>query len=217
MDSQAPGRWRSGAAVVLDLENTDVEAVMTVRGMDRLQFSPWGIEGGEPGSLARVIMNPDTGDERDIGKIDVLQFKRGDVVRLITPAGGGFGPAAQRDANAVARDVRRGLVSREQARSGYGVVVRDDLSVDEAETQVARASMPRREGRFSFCSARSLIDKVWPSEARAALAVAAFAYDPSVRSTLVRNTASQFLDRGITAMPDEIPKALAEENLRLQK
>nr|WP_261454022.1 hydantoinase B/oxoprolinase family protein [Agrobacterium fabrum] len=215
-DSQAPGRWRSGAAVVLDLENTDVEAVMTVRGMDRLKFSPWGVEGGAPGSLARVIMNPGRKDERDIGKIDVLHFKRGDVVRLITPAGGGFGPAAERDPHQVASDVKRGLVSVDWARTAYGVVVRDDYTIDDAETKAARSQMAARQGRFSVCETRRAFDAIWPTDVRAALAVGAFAYDASVRPILVRNTVSRFMESSKTATIEAISDALAEENRKLQ-
>lgn len=216
-DSQAAGRWRSGAAVVLDLENTDLEAVMTVRGMDRLKFSPWGVDGGDPGSLARVIMNPDTKGERDIGKIDVLHLKRGDVVRLITPAGGGFGHAAERDASLVASDVQRGVISMQMARKAYGVVLREDLSVDIAATGEARSKMPMRRGCFSLCEARRALDGIWPTEVRAALAVAVFDYDASVRQLLVRNTVSRFVEERRTATLEAISDALMAESRRAQK
>lgn len=216
-DSQAPGQWRSGAAVVLDLENTDFEATMTVRGMDRLKFAPWGIEGGEPGSLAKVVMNPGTADERNIGKIDVLQFKRGDVVRLVTPAGGGFGPASKRDPQAVARDVERGVVSRKAAKSSYGVVLRDDLSIDDGATQEARKGMEDRQGRFSKCDTRVAFDEIWPTEVRAALAVESFAYEAPLRPMLVRNTMSRFLDENRRADIIGLPDALRKENELLKQ
>ncbi|WP_412065954.1 hydantoinase B/oxoprolinase family protein [Rhizobium sp. SYY.PMSO] len=216
-DSQAPGRWRSGASVVLDLENTDVEAVMTVRGMDRLKFTPWGIMGGAPGSLARVIVNPGTKDERDNGKIDVLHFKRGDIVRLITPAGGGFGSPSERDAELVLSDVKRGLVSIEKARTAYGVVIREDLSLNHSETEKTRSAMKTREGRFSHCETRETLDAIWPTEVRAALAVGAFEYDGSLRAALVRNTVSRFVEDRKVATIDAIPAALAEEDRRLQQ
>jgi N-methylhydantoinase B len=211
-DSQAPGKWRSGAAVVLDLENTDTEATMTVRGLDRLKFAPWGIEGGEPGSLARVIMNPETDDERDIGKINVLTFKRGDVVRLVTPAGGGFGRAFDRDPALVAADVKRGLLSKKKAQAAYGVVIADDGSVDMAATDALRATSAAPVERFTFCESRHNLDAIWPAEARAALAVGSFDYDAPVRPTLVRKTMTRFIEEGRTATSGGIREALAFED-----
>ena len=49
-----------------------------------------------------------------------MRLARGDRVRLETPGGGGYGPAAERDREAVARDVRLGYVTPEAARGDYG-------------------------------------------------------------------------------------------------
>ena len=38
----------------------------------------------------------------------------------------------------VAKDVRNQVVSREQARAAYGVVLTDELEVDQAATEAAR-------------------------------------------------------------------------------
>ena len=38
-------------------------------------------------------------------------LRRGDVFSMFTQGGGGFGPAAERDAGAVVRDLREGKVS----------------------------------------------------------------------------------------------------------
>ena len=90
-DTQAAGQWRGGSAVSIELENTGVEATMTVRGLNRFHFRPWGADGGEPGRLAEVVVNPGTPKEKSIGKIAVHQMKKGDVVRITSSAGGGLG------------------------------------------------------------------------------------------------------------------------------
>ena len=54
-----------------------------------------------------------------------LKLKRGQRVRLETPGGGGYGPAANRDAAAVAEDVRLGYVTEDAAAQDYGF--RDDM------------------------------------------------------------------------------------------
>jgi N-methylhydantoinase B len=46
---------------------------------------------------------------------------RGDVVRIATGTGGGWGNPLEREATAVARDVRNGFVGLEAAQEIYGV------------------------------------------------------------------------------------------------
>jgi N-methylhydantoinase B len=41
-------------------------------------------------------------------------------VRIMTGGGGGYGPPAERDPEAVRRDVREGYVSAQAARRDYG-------------------------------------------------------------------------------------------------
>jgi N-methylhydantoinase B len=44
-------------------------------------------------------------------------------VRIMSGGGGGWGPPAERDPEAVRRDVREGYVSAEAAQRDYGVTV----------------------------------------------------------------------------------------------
>jgi N-methylhydantoinase B len=66
------------------------------------------------------------------------------LYRVLTPGGGGWGPAAARDPSAVLRDVRDGIVSVESALADYRVVVTGDpseprsLAVDAEGTRRAR-------------------------------------------------------------------------------
>ncbi len=52
----------------------------------------------------------------------------------------------KRPTDKVAFDVEAGLVTRAGARR-YGVVLKDDLSVDEKKTKTLRASMAKKRGR----------------------------------------------------------------------
>ena len=54
---------------------------------------------------------------RDLG----LVMQAGDRVRMSTGGGGGYGDPKERPVELVARDVIRGFVSRESARTDYGV------------------------------------------------------------------------------------------------
>ena len=72
-------------------------------------------------------------------KFSNIRLRRGDTIMLRTPSGGGYGPAGERPAGEVARDVREGFVSVEAARGVYGVVLGEDAAVDEQATRELRA------------------------------------------------------------------------------
>jgi N-methylhydantoinase B len=55
-----------------------------------------------------------------------------------TGGGGGFGDPLERDPATVREDVREELISAAAAREDYGVVLRDDLTLDEAATERER-------------------------------------------------------------------------------
>jgi N-methylhydantoinase B len=59
-------------------------------------------------------------------KTENRPLQAGDRVRMSTGGGGGYGDPRERPLESVARDVIRGLVSRESARNDYGVVIDSD-------------------------------------------------------------------------------------------
>lgn len=70
-------------------------------------------------------------------------LKRGDVLRIETGGGGGWGHPYDREPERVREDVRGGLVSVEAAARDYGVVLAGpDLEVDADATRKARANRP---------------------------------------------------------------------------
>ena len=72
----------------------------------------------------------------------------GQVVRIRTTGGGGWGDPLERPHDEVERDLRWGKVSFEGARADYGVVAtgtRDEPVVDVAASDALRAEL--REGR----------------------------------------------------------------------
>jgi N-methylhydantoinase B len=53
----------------------------------------------------------------------LTQLKRGDVVTIDAPGGGGYGNPLEREPEMVVSDVIEGYVSIESARVDYGVVI----------------------------------------------------------------------------------------------
>ncbi len=68
---------------------------------------------------------------------------------LYTWGGGGWGDPYQRDAQKVALDVERGLVSEEGARR-YGVVINSDSTVNEKATEELRSKSISERGEVKL-------------------------------------------------------------------
>ncbi|MEO0363712.1 MAG: hydantoinase B/oxoprolinase family protein, partial [Pseudomonadota bacterium] len=73
-------------------------------------------------ALNRFAYEQEGGEETPAmaSKARGMRLKRGQAVRLETPGGGGYGPAAERAPEAVARDVASGLLTEAAADAAYG-------------------------------------------------------------------------------------------------
>jgi len=54
------------------------------------------------------------------GKAARFPLKKGDIVRLVTATGGGYGDPHERSRELIARDLRDGYITPEQAARDYG-------------------------------------------------------------------------------------------------
>jgi N-methylhydantoinase B len=73
------------------------------------------------------------------GKLARYKLHRGDVARLVTGSGGGFGDPLSRDVRLVQEDVQNELLTAAEAGQMYGVVIIPDSSaVDEASSNALR-------------------------------------------------------------------------------
>ena len=108
--------------------------------MDNVVNAPWGVSGGKSGRSGRFILNPGTPSERILARLsDGVQLKAGDILRIETPGGGGFGHPFDREPERVLEDVVNGLVTPAKALEDYGVVLADhDEAVDLAATEAHR-------------------------------------------------------------------------------
>ena len=119
-NSEGAGRFRGGLGVRRDYVFPDHVVDLTLLS-DRTRFPPWGLFGGEPARPAAYVLNPGA-DEQALPSKVTRTLPPGTVLSVRTPGGGGYGPARDRDPEAVRRDVRSGKVSPERAREAYGIV-----------------------------------------------------------------------------------------------
>ncbi|HLN12350.1 MAG TPA: hydantoinase B/oxoprolinase family protein [bacterium] len=195
-DSGGAGRFRGGVGLEIEMQVLAPEATVTSRAMDRYNFRPWGRLGGRPGARGYTLLNPGTPAERSIGKIDVLQLEYGDVIRIGTPGGGGYGDPLERDPADVAADVRRGVLSANSAAREYDVVLRSDATVDDAATQTRRAARRAARGPlrdFDFGPEREEYERVWSDTLVTGLVRALDPYPPKMR-TLLRERVCRAID-----------------------
>jgi N-methylhydantoinase B len=74
----------------------------------------------------------------------------GQIVRVVTTGGGGWGDPLTREPELVQRDVIEGKVSAEAARADYGVALNgDDFAIDAAATAKLRQSLQGQRDRSS--------------------------------------------------------------------
>ena len=148
-DSGGPGRWRGGCGVVREIELLADEATFAIR-IDGVQKPAWGVSGGQNGGAGRAILNPGKVDERELEPFsDGNVLKRGDILRLETGGGGGWGHPFDREPERVLADVLAQFVSEEAAFNDYGVVLSADAEfLDEAATLKRRQDRPPASGLF---------------------------------------------------------------------
>jgi N-methylhydantoinase B len=142
-DTGGPGRWRGGCGLIREIEVLAPEAMVSMR-IDSVTHPPWGVAGGHAAGTGRCIVNPGRPDEHILKPLsDGNMVKRGDVVRVETGGGGGWGHPFDREADRVAADVRDGFVSATSALEHYGVALdAAGTSVDAAATAHRRARRP---------------------------------------------------------------------------
>jgi len=143
-DSCGAGKFRGGLGIDMHVRNL-VEGRWNFEQARRRDCPPWGLWGGKPGEAGGYLLRlPGENDFKPmVGAHIPVPLNAEAIVR--TGGGGGWGDPIERDPAVVRSDVLEELVSREAALEHYGVVLRDDLTLDETATQQRRDRL--RSGR----------------------------------------------------------------------
>ncbi|NVK14167.1 MAG: hydantoinase B/oxoprolinase family protein [Rhodobacteraceae bacterium] len=115
-DSGGAGKYRGGLGQRIEMTSANGAPFIVFLSVERLKFPALGRMGGLPGALGRIRFRDGV---RDIPGKGELRVGAGDCLVFETPGGGGFGDPLERDSEALALDLRRGLVTEEGARA-YG-------------------------------------------------------------------------------------------------
>ncbi|MGL5908941.1 MAG: hydantoinase B/oxoprolinase family protein, partial [Phycicoccus sp.] len=141
VDSGGAGRYRGGLGYEKHIRMLRDAHFMSIA--DRSILSCWGVRGGRAGQPFDVVIDPGGPAERVVDALaDAEPVRAGEVIRIRTTGGGGWGDPLERPHGEVERDLRWGKVSFDGALRDYGVVAsgsRDDPVVDVEASDAERA------------------------------------------------------------------------------
>jgi N-methylhydantoinase B len=147
MDSGGAGRHRGGLGYEKCLRMLKDAHFMSIA--DRSILSCWGVKGGRAGRPFQVTIDPGGPDEREVDALaDAEPVRAGELIRIRTTGGGGWGDPLERDPALVVRDVVWRKVSPEAALDDYGVVLTGSLDADDVGYD-AGATAARRSERHT--------------------------------------------------------------------
>ncbi|MGU7782658.1 hydantoinase B/oxoprolinase family protein [Burkholderia sp. PU8-34] len=113
------GRFRGGKGIVLDYRVRSDDTFLTCS-YSRHKHVPWGIAGGRDGTPNYVEVIRADGTSERLAVANGKRLNSGDIVRVVTGNGGGYGDPGERADAAIAADLRDGYVRAERAREVYG-------------------------------------------------------------------------------------------------
>ena len=116
-DSCGHGKSRGGLGIVRSYEILKDDVNFAIYA-DRFRIAPYGLFGGSDGSRGSCEVHRN-GEIIPVRSKDGLMLQKGDVLKIYTSGGAGYGDAAERDADLVRRDVAQGNLSDETARAAY--------------------------------------------------------------------------------------------------
>jgi N-methylhydantoinase B len=145
MDSGGAGEYRGGLGYEKHIRMLKDAHFMSIA--DRSILACWGVRGGLAGAPFEVTIDPGGPAERQVDALaDGEPVKAGEVIRIRTTGGGGWGSPLARDPSLVVRDVIWRKVSAQAALRSYGVVLTGSLD-DDSLAYDADATAAERAGR----------------------------------------------------------------------
>ncbi len=125
-DSGGKGQYRGGFGAVIEVELL-AEATVGALG-DRTKFAPKGILGGKDALRNEMYIIRNTGKKYEfpLGAKGMTTMRKGDVLVIKTPGGGGYGNPAERERELILKDVVNGFIDRETAEKAYNITISDE-------------------------------------------------------------------------------------------
>jgi len=136
--SGGAGKFRGGLGQVIELGGAGAAPIALLCNFERVRNPARGRDGGQAGAVGNVTLR----SGRPIRPKGRQTVPPRDAIRLELPGGGGFGDPRERDPERVLDDLLDGMITADDARRDYGVVVDKYGRIDLAETNRLRALRP---------------------------------------------------------------------------
>jgi N-methylhydantoinase B len=114
------GQWRGGRGIRMDYR-VRADGNFLTCGYTRSKIMPWGMQGGHDGTGNHVDVIKTDGTRQRYAFATGVELNKGDIVRVVTGNGGGYGDPKKRSRAAVLDDIKNGYLSAERAKAIYGV------------------------------------------------------------------------------------------------
>jgi N-methylhydantoinase B len=114
------GEHRGGKGVVLDYRVRSDGLFFTSHYTRNVQ-PPWAFDGGCPGSRNYVEIIRVDGTRDEYGMATALELNEGDLIRIHTANGGGYGEPRRRPREKVLEDLKNGLIAPDEVVRVYGL------------------------------------------------------------------------------------------------
>lgn len=119
-DSGGAGRHRGGMGMARQIRVREDNTTFSARSDAHIIPAP-GIAGGKASSVTRIVRNPGTALAENLhSKASGLVLAAGEVIRVETLGGGGFGDPQERPLAALAADLREEKITLAAAERDYG-------------------------------------------------------------------------------------------------
>jgi N-methylhydantoinase B len=164
VDSGGAGRHRGGCGYEKHIRMLKDAHFMSIA--DRSILACWGVNGGKAGRPFEVTIDPGGPNERAVDALADAEFvSAGEVIRIRTTGGGGWGDPFERPYAELARDVAWNKVSVEGAEADYGTLVTEVIDgegfpvVDTVGSDRLRATMRAARGELAAAVGAPFFDR----------------------------------------------------------
>lgn len=114
------GEYRGGKGVILDYRVTSDVAYLTYAASQTVS-RPWAMEGGQEGSNNYALILRKDGKQERHHMCTTIPVEKGEVIRLMTGTGGGYGDPGKRPKEKILDDIKNNYITKEQAQNYYNM------------------------------------------------------------------------------------------------
>ncbi|MFN8593505.1 MAG: hydantoinase B/oxoprolinase family protein [Thermomicrobiales bacterium] len=115
------GKRRGGFGTIREYRVLNPSGGFLLASIGRSVHRPWGVAGGEEGTVNGFEVIRTTGERITGGRVTNLSLAAGDVVRVLTGNGGGWGDPRDREPDLILADLADGYITLDTAHSTYGL------------------------------------------------------------------------------------------------